>query len=137
MYITNWSPLKELDQVLGASRILNNRPEDIQLPAVDIIENDDAYRIEADMPACDKETIEVTFDNQVLLIKAKRAVAVEPVSGSFHRSERKQGAYERRFTLPDDIDANGIAAEYIDGVLRVTISKTATIEPQKIEVKVQ
>jgi len=51
-----------------------------------------------------------------------------------HVNERFAGRFRRVVTLPDDIDPNAVAAEYRDGVLHISISRRAAVEPRRIDI---
>lgn len=104
------------------------------LPAVDIREHDTQFVLHADLPGVDPASIEVQMDKGVLSIKGERA-APAPVEGQrFSRIERRHGAFERRFALPDSADAEGIVASSRDGVLEIRIPKRAEAAPRRIQV---
>jgi HSP20 family protein len=50
--------------------------------------------------------------------------------------ERRTGAFARTITLPCNINADEVAAEYTGGVLTVKLPKTEAARPKKIAVKV-
>jgi HSP20 family protein len=104
------------------------------LPAVDIREHDAQFVLHADLPGVDPASIEVQMDKGVLSIKGERR-APEPLEGQrLSRIERRHGAFERRFALPDSADAEGIVASSRDGVLEIRIPKRAEAAPRRIQV---
>lgn len=104
------------------------------LPAVDIREHDAQFMLHADLPGVDPASIEVQMDKGVLSIKGERR-APEPLEGQrLSRIERRHGAFERRFALPDSADAEGIVASSRDGVLEIRIPKRAEAAPRRIQV---
>jgi HSP20 family protein len=54
-----------------------------------------------------------------------------------HRTERYFGTFERSFALPDDVDPKGIHAECKDGVLMVTLPRTAVEKPRPLAITIQ
>jgi HSP20 family protein len=54
-----------------------------------------------------------------------------------HRVERYYGTYSRSFSLPDDVQAEQISADYKDGVLSVHLPKAEAKKSRKVEVRVQ
>jgi len=103
-------------------------------PAVDIKENDDAYELHVDLPGVDPKTVEVTADNGALEIKGERNSSLKKSQDGYSRIERHYGRFYRRFTLPDQVDADHIQASSEHGVLTVTIPKAETSKPRRIEV---
>ena len=149
-----WNPFRELDEVQNRlSTFLGGLPEfgrfprrlfgngDITLPEwspqVDISEDDKEYLVKADLPAMKKEDVKVTVEDNVLSISGERKSEKEEKKKKFHRIERSYGTFLRTFTLPENADANKIAAEFKDGVLKVHLLKTPAAKPKSVEVNVQ
>ena len=103
-------------------------------PAVDIVRDDDAITLVADLPGVRKEDLELRVEDGVLAIAAPVA-EVEARHRPVYR-EYGVGGYARRFSLSDKIDAARISAELKDGVLTVTLPKADRLRPRRIEVKV-
>ncbi|HER35472.1 MAG: Hsp20/alpha crystallin family protein [Halothiobacillaceae bacterium] len=103
-------------------------------PAVDIKENESAYQLHVDLPGVDPKQVEVTAEHGVLEIKGDRNSELKESRDGYTRVERQYGRFYRRFTLPDQVDADGIKASAEHGVLTVTIPKAATAKPRRIEV---
>ncbi|MEJ2590859.1 MAG: Hsp20/alpha crystallin family protein [Candidatus Thiodiazotropha sp.] len=103
-------------------------------PAVDIKEEDNQYVIRADIPGVKPEDIEVTMENGVLSIRGERRFEETEEKENFKRIERSHGLFYRRFSLPDNTDAEAIQATGKDGVLEVVIPKTAEKQAKRIEV---
>ena len=106
-------------------------------PAVDIVEKDNAYEVTADLPGFDEKNIEVKLQNGSLCIKGERKSEKEEKKKDFHLTEREFGSFERRFTLPEGVDADKIEASLKKGVLTVTLPKKPEAQKpaKKIEVK--
>ncbi len=105
------------------------------VPAVDIREEDDKYVLHADIPGVKPEEIEVSMDGGVLTIRGERKQKIEEEKENYKRVERMHGIFYRRFSLPDDTDADKISAKGAHGVLEVTIPKMESQQARKIEVK--
>ncbi|MFO7809548.1 Hsp20/alpha crystallin family protein [Guyparkeria sp.] len=103
-------------------------------PAVDIKDNENAFELHVDLPGIDPKRVEVTADNGVLEIKGERNSELKKSQEGFARIERHFGRFYRRFTLPEQVDADGIKASSEHGVLTVTIPKAETSKPRRIEV---
>ncbi|BAL74973.1 Hsp20/alpha crystallin family protein [Bradyrhizobium cosmicum] len=107
------------------------------VPAVDVSESDKAYEITAELPGMDEKDIEVNVANGALTIKGEKKEEKEEKQKDYYVSERRYGSFERYFELPDGVDAGKIEAAFKNGVLRVTLPKTAEAQKpaKKIEVK--
>ncbi len=104
------------------------------VPAVDIKDEPSRYVIRADIPGVKPDDIEVTMENGVLTIRGERRFEETEERENFRRIERSHGLFYRRFTLPDNTDAEAIQATGKDGVLEVTIPKSAEKQTKRIEV---
>jgi len=105
-------------------------------PAVDIREESARFVILADIPGIDPASIELSMDKNVLSLSGQREAATLEEGSRLTRAERGHGPFQRRFVLPDGIDAEGITASGKHGVLEVSIPKKATAAPRRIEVGV-
>jgi HSP20 family protein len=105
-------------------------------PAVDIIEDDKAYVIKAELPEVKKEDVKVTVQEGVLTIQGERKQEKEEKGKKFHRIERTYGTFVRNFTVPDDADETNVMAEFKDGVLLVSLPKSEKAKPRAIEVTI-
>ncbi|MCS3726878.1 Hsp20/alpha crystallin family protein [Bradyrhizobium betae] len=106
-------------------------------PAVDVSESDKAYEITVELPGMDEKDIEVNVANGALTIKGEKKEEKEEKQKDYYVSERRYGSFERYFGLPDGVDAGKIEAAFKNGVLKVTLPKTAEAQKpaKKIEVK--
>ncbi|MEY8764385.1 MULTISPECIES: heat shock protein Hsp18 [Clostridium] len=89
----------------------------------DLRENDDSYIVEADLPGVDKNSIDLSFDNNYLTVSAKRNDSKEDKKENFVRRERNYGEFKRSFYI-DNVDDKKISASFKDGVLKVNLPKS-------------
>ncbi|MDQ2724744.1 MAG: Hsp20/alpha crystallin family protein, partial [Actinomycetota bacterium] len=94
------------------------RPNAPTLP-VDAVRHGDEVVITADLPGVDPADVDVTVDRQVLTIAATRRASSPAEATRVLATERSRGRMTRRFTLGDTVDAGGITADLIQGVLTV------------------
>jgi len=121
---------KEAGAPLATER-LHNGP--VYAPPVDIAETKDAFILKADMPGIEAKDVQIDFDQSVLTIRASQAAASAPGDSVFREFE--PGAYERSFTVSEQIYADKIAAQYALGVLTLTLPKAEAAKPRTIQVK--
>lgn len=109
----------------------------VAAPAVDVAESDKSYEITAEMPGIDEKNIEVSLANGGITIKGEKKEETEEKKKDYYVSERRYGSFERYFELPEGVDADKIEATFKNGVLRVTLPKTAEAQKpaKRIEVK--
>ena len=103
-------------------------------PAVDIKEEDDRYLITADIPGVKPDDIDVHMEEGILSIKGERDSEKKEEKENYKRIERVHGVFYRRFTMPDNADAEKISAKSEHGVLEVAIPKKEAAQPRKISV---
>ena len=106
-------------------------------PAVDVVEKDKTYEITAELPGMDEKSIELNVSDDVLTIKGEKREEKEEKKKDFYLSERRYGAFERSFRIPENADADKINAAFKNGVLTVSIEKKpgSTKAEKKIAVK--
>lgn len=103
-------------------------------PPVDIVETDDAFIATADLPGLTKDDIEVSLEDNVLTVSGERMYEKNGDEGTFRRVERAYGSFRRSFTLPSGVDAAKVDASFKDGVLKLTMPKSATAKARKIQI---
>ncbi|NVJ61397.1 MAG: Hsp20/alpha crystallin family protein [Gammaproteobacteria bacterium] len=104
-------------------------------PAVDIKENDKAFLVVADIPGVNPADIDVAARNGQLTIKGERRQEKDSEQEGVHRVERSYGSFFRSFALPENVDADAIAAKANNGVLEITLPKTETPSTRKIKIE--
>lgn len=103
-------------------------------PATDIFERDDVVTLMIDMPGVAPEGVDVSVENRSLIV---RGTIDAPVPDGYRRiyAEYAPGTFERAFSLPDTLDADGIEASHKNGVLTLTLKKSEAAKPKQIKVK--
>jgi HSP20 family protein len=141
--LMRWDPFRELEDVQNRlSRLLGERPGDEEaffhgwVPAVDVQESDKEYGIKVDLPDVKKEDVKVEVADGAITIQGERRQEKDEKGKRFHRIERQYGQFIRRFALPGEVDATKVQAEFKDGVLKVTLPKSAAAKARSVEVKV-
>ena len=107
------------------------------MPAIDILEKEKAYEITAELPGMDASNIEVTLANGALTIRGEKTEEKEEKKKDYHLSERRYGSFERRFKVPQGVDADKIDASFKKGVLSLTLPKTAEAEASEKKIAVK
>lgn len=103
-------------------------------PAVDVVEKDNAYEVTAELPGMSEKDIEVKLAGGMLTIKGEKSEEKEEKKKDVYVSERRYGSFQRSFSVPDDVDADRLAATLSNGVLTVTMPKSP--EAKKKERKI-
>ena len=107
------------------------------MPAVNIVEGKEDYRIEVAAPGLDKKDFKIDLDNNVLTISSEKELKSEETEDIFMRREFSYSSFTRSFVLPDSVNAEKISASHKDGVLTIQIPKRdeAKVKPVK-EIKI-
>jgi HSP20 family protein len=136
------SPFNALNQInRELNRFFDDRPVGNQLiegtgwtPHVDITENQDSFRVVADIPGVKPDDIEINLHNGLLTIRGERKTDEEVKEGNFTRRERFRGTFSRQFNLPDSADEDKVNAKSVNGVLEIFIPKAKKAKPISITV---
>lgn len=107
-------------------------------PQFELAETDNDYTIAAELPGIGKENVEIVVDEDVLTIKGEKKAEAKKEETNYLFSERRYGAFERKFQLPETVEQGAIAANYENGVLTLTLPKRPEAkkpEPRNIKVK--
>jgi HSP20 family protein len=107
-------------------------PQEYVVPAVNILEEKDGYRLEAEMPGVSKDGLELLLEGNELTIVGHRQRAA--VGGHLIFRESHTADYSRVFELDPAIDSSRIAAKMNQGVLTLTLPKSEKVKPRKIVV---
>jgi HSP20 family protein len=102
-------------------------------PPVDIIETDDAWIVEAELPGVDRDDITVEVRDSELSISGE--IKERERHGILRRRTRRVGAFDFQITLPGTADTEHVEATLHDGVLTVRVPKPEQARPRRIEVK--
>jgi HSP20 family protein len=104
-------------------------------PHTNVAESKTAYEITVDLPGMKPEEFNVEVKENELWITGERKQELEDEDLTFHRLERRYGAFRRVIPLMPDANRERLEAEYKEGVLRVRIPKTEAALPKRIPVK--
>ena len=146
MDLIKWAPFREIEDIFDrytrGLRSLGRTGEGPLTagewaPRVDIVETDKEFIIKAEIPEVNKDDVKVKVDNGVLMISGERKQEKEEKGKTFHRVERFYGSFNRSFTLPETVDQSKIGASFKDGMLNLSLPKTAGAKPKAIDVKIQ
>lgn len=94
------------------------------MPAVDLVERDGAYELQAELPGMSREDIEVKLSDGMMTIRGEKSAETVKDDENIHLRERSYGAFQRSFRLPAGVDADKVSARFDKGVLTVTLPKT-------------
>lgn len=103
----------------------------VSAPAVNVVQTENGFRIELAAPGFKKENFSLSVDNRILKIKGEHQAETEEKTEKFTRREFQFGSFERKFTLPENVNQDSIEAKYTDGILTITISRNEETKQTK------
>lgn len=103
------------------------------LMKTDVRELDGSYELDVDLPGFKKDEVTVDLQDGYLTISAEKALDKDESDqkGKFLRQERYAGSMSRSFYVGDDVEAADISAKYEDGILKISVPKSAQKELPK------
>ena len=99
----------------------------------------DAYRrggdvwVHLDLPGVAADTLDITVERNVMTVSGERSWGREE-GDRVYLAERRQGTFRRQVTLGEGLDADGIEADYTDGVLTLRVPVAEQAQPRKIQI---
>lgn len=132
MLIQN-SPFRELDSLFnqaftGDARRVAGRP----MP-MDAYRRGDNVWVHLDLPGVTADSVDISVERNVLTVTAERSYQRQE-GDRVYFDERPEGTFRRQVSLGDGLDAEGIEADYTDGVLTLRIPVVPQAKPRKINV---
>jgi HSP20 family protein len=100
------------------------------VPAVNISETNDHFRIEVAAPGMNKEDFKLSVDNDVLTISAEKKEEKNEKEARYTRKEFSYVSFSRSFNMPETVDAEKIEASYQNGVMAITLPKKEEAKPR-------
>lgn len=127
-----------LDEALAGSWNGSSSGSRVWVPALDVIEKQDAYLIALEIPGVDPASIDVSFEQNVLTVRGTKPLGFDLDKNTevrVYAAERVSGTFERSVRLPEYVDGDNISAEASHGVLFLTVPKAQTARAKKISIK--
>ena len=104
------------------------------VPAVDIQESEDGYRLQAELPGLTKDDVQITLENNVLRLSGERKFEKDVKQESYHRIERSYGSFSRSFALPHQVSSDKVEAKFDNGVLSIHVPKAEQAKSRRISI---
>ena len=103
-------------------------------PFVDIIEKENSYEFDIELPGFTEDEIDVRIEKNVLTVKAEKQTKGEEKEKGKHLISERVEKYYRSFMLPENANEEKINAKFDNGILALEILKKEKKEPKKIEI---
>jgi HSP20 family protein len=104
------------------------------LPAAEGRLEDGTYVIHLALPGVDPKDVKVSWMDNVLTVKGERRADHDTTGKDYFVREVVYGAFERRFRLPEGVNAAEVGAKYANGILAVRVPAPRATAPVMIEV---
>jgi HSP20 family protein len=131
-----WIRSQELDplrvmrrEMENAFRAFDQKPTSPDIgagaPAINVAETNDAFEVTAELPGVDEKDINVSLDDNQLVISGEKKVESTKEEKNWHVEERSYGSFYRSMLLPFEPEDGAVEAHFDKGVLHLTIKKPA------------
>jgi HSP20 family protein len=102
-------------------------------PAINVFQQGDSLVAIIELAGVNKNDLDIQGKDNTIRISGKKTISF-PEKVSLHRRERLSGDFDRTLTVPMQIDASAIKAEYRDGVLALFIPRAESDKPRSIAI---
>ncbi len=106
------------------------------MPALDIVETDEAIEITAEIPGVKESDLDVSIANNVLTLKGEKSSDHEEKEDTDHLVERRYGNLRRSIPLGFTPHEDAVVAKFADGVLKLRIAKPAEAKASVRKIKI-
>ncbi len=104
-------------------------------PAIDVVEQDDAVLVRAEVPGCKADDIDISVYHNTLTISGEKKETREEKDKGYYYAESSYGSFRRDVNLPAEVDQSKVEATCKDGVLSITLPKAAKSKATKVPIK--
>ena len=137
----NWAPMSLFDEfnrlfeeTLGD---LGRKPvPEAYVAPVDLYETDEALVLEMAVPGLSPEEIDISLEGNKLTIRGEHKPVEDQGVRRYYLQEIPHGAFVRSFTLPVEISADEVKAEFKNGLLKLTMPKVERARAKRIPISV-
>ena len=129
-----WNALRDLERIQSEYGRRRDSARRGDFPPVRVATNDEGALLTALLPGIEPDAIDLSVSGDTLTLKGDRPAPETADGVTWRRRERKSGRFARTFTLPFDIEAEGVEAKFEHGVLTVELPRSEANKPRKITV---
>jgi HSP20 family molecular chaperone IbpA len=94
-------------------------------PSIDVMETKDSILVTAELPGMDRQDIDACIHDGVLTVSGEKKIGRQKKGTDCRQVERSYGSFSRSMCLPDNVDSKKMKTVYRNGILTLTIPKTA------------
>jgi len=107
----------------------------VEYPAVNVSEDERSITVEAELPGMDSKDIDISLQNNMLVLQGEKRFEEEKKEGSYQRIERSYGSFSRTIPLSSSVDEDKVKASFKNGILTVTLPKKEVEQGKKIAIE--
>lgn len=126
-----------LPHVSEPLRHIRDKIADWFAPKSEASASEDFYRIDVELPGVKVEDIDVSVQDNGITVRGEKRFERSETGRAYFFSEREYGAFQRSFRLPGDAHAEGIEADFEDGVLTIKVPKQTPEVPMQRKIDVR
>ncbi len=93
------------------------------IPNANILEYDDKFEIQLELPGYSRQDIEIQIENKLLIIQKNEKTGNKEKSVNYHLNQIRSGSFRRAFVIPENTDWESIVAKHENGILVIHIPK--------------
>lgn len=106
-------------------------------PRVDMSETDEEVKVTAELPGVEKDNIDISVTDDRITIRGQKEEKEEKRKRGYYQMERSFGSFQRSFMLPCEVESDQVDASFKDGVLSVTLPKSAAARERTKKIPVR
>lgn len=113
------------------------------VPKVDVKETKDNYILDMELPGRSEKDVNIELDHNTLTISSKIEEVKETKDSKDSKApekwlikERRYSSFRRSFTIPEDVNAEEVKANFKNGILSVLMPRKALPTPKKIMIDI-
>jgi len=103
-------------------------------PPINVFRKGDDFTLVAEIPGVKKSDVDIQVKGRTVRISGSKGLD-QPEEASLHRRERAAGRFDRAVSLPFEINAEGVQAQYADGVLLLHLPRAEQDKPRSITIQ--
>lgn len=106
------------------------------MPRVEVKDNGNSFLVSAELPGMNEKDINLSLDNNTLIIEGERKNESTKEGKDFFRSEFSYGSFYRAINLAAEVNADKVTAKYENGILKVTLDKIQSSEARSKKISI-
>ena len=120
------------DALGGWGQSWPNAAPSVKFPALNVWQDEEAFHVQAELPGVKREDLELSLKGREFRIAGERK---RPAESKPVHDERAFGRFERVFSLPEDLNPEGVKVDLRDGILHATLPKAPHAKTRRIDIQ--